>query len=286
VAALTDETEKQLAWEARHRIRAGVAALLSSAGLLAFFVLQEVLRNRVPRPSGLETLERAAQPGGIDGLRSLQAPLYEYLDSRTALLLGIGVAGFVGYIGLAWSVGFLGVAARARQPSLRKFALYLPIVGGSLLGISVLMTQIGRVAVADSFLSTQATVADARNASNGLLAFAELLFALGTITLAAGLVLVALNAMRAGLLTRTFGYIGIVAGAMLLLLPLPIVQVFWLAGLGVLMVGRWPGGDPPAWRSGQAEPWPTGRPAPPPRKPATEPAAAPAGARRKRKKRH
>ena len=62
--------------------------------------------------------------------------------------------------------------------------------------------------------------------------------------------------MRAGLLTRMLGYLGIAAGAMLVLFPLPIVQVFWLAALGVLLLGRWPGGEPPAWRSGQAEPWP------------------------------
>ena len=70
--------------------------------------------------------------------------------------------------------------------------------------------------------------------------------------------------MRAGLLTRMLGYIGIAAGAMMVLLPLPIVQIFWLAALGFILLGRWPGGAPLAWRTGQAEPWPapSARPAP------------------------
>ncbi len=104
--------------------------------------------------------------------------------------------------------------------------------------------------------------------------------------LAVGLVLVSLNAMRAGLLTRLFGYIGIAAGALLIVFPLPIVQVFWLGGVGILLLGRWPGGDFPAWRTGNAEPWPVspraaraGVPQPAPRRRRGPPA------RRKRKKR-
>ena len=56
--------------------------------------------------------------------------------------------------------------------------------------------------------------------------------------------------MRAGLLTRLFGYIGILGGAMLVLFPLPVVQIFWLGGLGMLFLGRWPGGELPAWKTG------------------------------------
>ena len=77
--------------------------------------------------------------------------------------------------------------------------------------------------------------------------------------------------MRVGLLTRMLGYLGIAAGALMVLVsPLPIVQIFWLAALGFILLGRWPGGAPPAWRTGQAEPWPTARP---PRR--RHPAAAP-----------
>ena len=72
--------------------------------------------------------------------------------------------------------------------------------------------------------------------------------------------LTALNAMRVGLLTRFMGVLGIIVGV-LFVIPLegalPIVKVFWLVALGVLFLGRWPGGMPPAWVTGEAQPWPT-----------------------------
>ena len=107
------------------------------------------------------------------------------------------------------------------------------------------------------------------------------------------MVLVSLNAMRAGLLTRMLGYLGIAAGALMVIISggMPIVQIFWLAALGFILLGRWPGGAPPAWRTGQAEPWPRPRRASAPRSraaegPSLQKASPPAGARRKRKKRN
>jgi hypothetical protein len=79
--------------------------------------------------------------------------------------------------------------------------------------------------------------------------------------LAIAFVLVALNAMRVGLLTKFLGYLGMAAAAASLLLigsaPALLIEVFWLLAVGYLLAGRWPNGDPPAWRTGQAEPWPS-----------------------------
>jgi hypothetical protein len=66
--------------------------------------------------------------------------------------------------------------------------------------------------------------------------------------------------MRAGLLTRFMGVLGIIIGVLVVIPigPLPVVQTFWLIALGALLLGFWPGaGVPPAWRSGRAEPWPS-----------------------------
>ena len=87
--------------------------------------------------------------------------------------------------------------------------------------------------------------------------------------------------MRVGLLTRLLGYIGIASGAMMVLFPLPIVQIFWLGALGFVLLGRWPGGDLPAWATGEAVPWPTPE-RPPPRQRRGRPAPA---ARRNRRPR-
>jgi hypothetical protein len=83
----------------------------------------------------------------------------------------------------------------------------------------------------------------------------------GTIALAFSYVMISLNAMRAGLLSRFLGVLGIIVG-MLVVLPLlpsavPVIQIFWLGAVGVLILGRWPAGRGPAWESGEAQPWPT-----------------------------
>ena len=286
------DPEKQLAWEKRHRFRAAIASILGAVGLLVFYVLQQVLQRDMPKVSGLETLVRAAQPGDVGALPSLQTAFFEYLDTKTLLVLLIGLGGFVGWIGVAWSVGFLGVATRARSPVFRKFIVYVPIVGGVVLAISVLMSQLGSLQVVSDFLDSDRTVKAATDADNSLIVYARLLYQLGTLALAVGLVLVTLNAMRVGLLTRMLGYIGIASGAMMILFPLPIVQIFWLGAFGFVLLGRWPGGELPAWGTGEAVPWPTPE-RPPPRQrrgapasaPDPAPSGAPAPARRKRKKR-
>jgi hypothetical protein len=38
---------------------------------------------------------------------------------------------------------------------------------------------------------------------------------------------------------------------------LELVPAFWLVTMGMLCAERWPGGDPPAWTSGEARPWPS-----------------------------
>ena len=150
------------------------------------------------------------------------------------------------------------------MPAFRRFIIYVPIVGGVVLGVSVLMSQLGSLQVVSEFLDSDRTVKAATDADNGLIVYARLLYQLGTLALAVGLVLVSLNAMRAGLLTRMLGYIGIASGAMMVLFPLPIVQIFWLGAFGFVLLGRWPGGELPAWATGEAVPWPTPE-RPPPR---------------------
>ena len=71
---------------------------------------------------------------------------------------------------------------------------------------------------------------------------------------------VSLNAMRVGLLTRFMGVLGIITGVLQILPfggPLPVVQCFWMLMLSILFLGRWPSGNPPAWQTGRAEPWPS-----------------------------
>jgi len=76
-----------------------------------------------------------------------------------------------------------------------------------------------------------------------------------------------------------------------------IVQGFWLGALGMVFLGRWPGGRGPAWETGEAEPWPSAaqrraRLTAPPEEPSPDPAPAepetvperPASRKRRKKK--
>jgi hypothetical protein len=82
----------------------------------------------------------------------------------------------------------------------------------------------------------------------------------GQLALGFAFVIISLNAMRVGLLTRFMGVLGIIVGVLFVIpigSPVPVVQAFWLGALAYLLSGHWPSGVPPAWASGRAEPWPS-----------------------------
>jgi hypothetical protein len=54
------------------------------------------------------------------------------------------------------------------------------------------------------------------------------------------------------------GVLGIISGALSILLPpLQVLQAFWLVAVGMLLLGRAGTPLPPAWESGESEPWPS-----------------------------
>jgi hypothetical protein len=76
--------------------------------------------------------------------------------------------------------------------------------------------------------------------------------------MAVAMIYTPLQAVRTGLVTRFFGTLGMALGASLvLILPAALLAILlWSAWLGLLLVGRVPGGRPPAWEAGEAIPWP------------------------------
>jgi hypothetical protein len=308
MATASQDPQQQLQWEARQRPRAGVAAVIAVIGLLGSLFGQLTLGKDIPSPSGLQALQRGVQPGPVDQLKSLQVPRFEYLTQHKPALILVGVAGLIGAVATAWAIGFLAVAVRSRLPEVKRFIIYLPIVGGVLSGISTFIGVFVEIAHDNSFLDGSRTVAAAAD-SSGLAIFIQYIGFFGALALAIGYVLVSLSGMRSGLLTRPLGVIGIIAGALLILpiVPLlsPLFEILYLAAAALLFFNFWLGEMPPAWSTGTAVPWPTREPAPKrgggPRggggmraraaaapAPAPEPAAPSAGGdapRRRRKKR-
>lgn len=78
----------------------------------------------------------------------------------------------------------------------------------------------------------------------------------GKLGLAIALFYVGLWAMRTGLLSRFWGSLGMALGVATLL-GLVLFLIIWFAYVALLLLGRLPGGRPPAWEAGEAVPWPT-----------------------------
>jgi hypothetical protein len=78
----------------------------------------------------------------------------------------------------------------------------------------------------------------------------------GRIGLAFALLYSCLYGMRTGLLTRFWGSLGMALGVAALLLLVQFTMI-WFIYFGLLLLGRLPGGRPPAWAAGEAIPWPT-----------------------------
>jgi hypothetical protein len=234
-------------------------------------------------------------------------------------IIGSVVSG-LGLLALAATLGFVFTAAKARKPEMAPATRILVLVGAVVaavggIGYGVIITQ-----KAHEFATHGLQTYPQANAllSGGAVAVLQYAGLVGSLLLAIGFVLIALNAMRVGLLTKFVGWIGIAAAAAsLLLIGSPIglfIEVLFLLSMAYLLSGRWPNGDPPAWRTGEAVPWPSaaevreqrqaaakqrggGRQAPKRNAPGPEPAAAQSGgangssgtrspaAKRKRKRR-
>lgn len=165
----------------------------------------------------------------------------------------------IGAILIAVVLDFLYRATRARNPELPWQIRPLPWVGGIGVAVFTIAYQVSLGVNVEHFATEGSqTYEEARKAIEAGVPPAVGLVV--QLALALAIVLISVNAMRVGLLTRFLGYLGVISGALfvLALVPVPIVQVYWLGALAMLFVGRSvSGAPPPAWQSGEAMPWPS-----------------------------
>lgn len=173
-------------------------------------------------------------------------------------LIGAIVQAFA-WLAVAWTLVFLIGATRARDEHAPPYVRYIILIGAPLTAIGIVGYITGYGIQANHFTGAQTYPQANHLLSSPALAIFQVMDYAGELAVAVSFVLVSLQAMRAGLLTRFMGYLGIIAGILVLFVitPVPIVQAYWLVGLGVLFAGRWPNGTPPAWQSGRVERWPT-----------------------------
>ena len=258
---VTENPQQQLDWEARHRFRAAIAAGVAAIAIFVGQILEQTLNAGAPSLPVLSALEKLAAPGSVREQKSAQVPYAEYLQDHAVELIAGRVVTALGYFALAYALTFLAAAIRARRPQFAKWAFYLPVIAGVLFGVAWIAGGIGRLSDADQVINGNGTIGSVQDLGQaGVSELASVLLTPAALALTVAIVLVSLNGMRSGLLTRFMGALGMVVGVFQVIqvgASLPLVQTFWLGGLAVLFAGRRPGGDPPAWRTGRAEPWPT-----------------------------
>jgi hypothetical protein len=184
-------------------------------------------------------------------------------DQRAGLEVIGAVVNGLGLLGLGATLAFLFTSVKARKPEIAQATWIVAIAGAVLAALGGIAYGVMITEKAHEFATHGAQTYPQANAllSSGGVAVLQYAGLLGSLLLAIGFVLVALNAMRVGLLTRFLGYLGMAAAAASLLLigsaPALLIEVAWLLALAYLLAGRWPNGDPPAWRTGQAVAWPS-----------------------------
>jgi hypothetical protein len=234
--------QEQIEWEARAGRPAAAAAIGGAVFSLAGVIVQATAFQDAP-----------------DGDRGALLTI----DEKGGALWASTVLRAIAIVLLACVLYYLYRVTRYRQPLPGIVRPMIPL-GPVLLVIASILQQVDLADIASEFTDSGVTEGKAgeeraENLLDERSVLAPSVGAGGTLALALSLVFVNLNAMRAGILSRFMGIIGIVTGALLVLplSPLPVVQIFWLGALAALFLGRWPGGRGPAWESGEAVPWPS-----------------------------
>ncbi len=254
---------ENLAWEAAQRGKAAAAAIAAGVLLFGTFLYGTLAFGDSPNVTLTDGFRDALGRPPAEGPKGLLTSSAMWFQDHAAELLAVTALSALGTALIAFALGYLFRALKARRPETGRAILYAALVGPILYGIGPLISAVTAVSNAGSYVDKGvfSTIGahDALRTGGGI-AVAQGFVGIGQLATALAIVFTSLYAMRVGLLTRFLGVLGCIVGALLVLPalfgPPAIVQSAWLVALGLLFVGRL-GTTPPAWESGQAEPWPT-----------------------------
>lgn len=250
------QPDEQLDWERRAGRVAGPAAILGALLL----VLGGVLNARVTESREFER--------------------YLRFDEDPSLVIVPNVVQALGYVGVAIGLFYLARATVARRSEMAGPTRVMAVLGPAANAVSAILLSVAILSIA-SKVADVPVPQDTRGAPGGasqllgnqvagenavqdfqtdsaLYTSAAYVALAANLALGFGLVLVSLNAMRAGLLSRFLGVLGIIAGVLTVLFRgAGIIEAFWLVAVGLIILDRWPGGRGPAWEEVEAIPWPS-----------------------------
>ncbi|EHN11003.1 hypothetical protein PAI11_21370 [Patulibacter medicamentivorans] len=238
-----------LARERRRGRLVGVAGIASVAAMLGAVMLASAATSGSARPTGPGFTDEP-----IDRARHL-ADFHEHAGTHTGSaslrVLGLVLVALVGLY--LWSL------VRTRDAAVaRPYLLWLTVLGPGLVAAATIFGFAALQHVADLFMASGArTTPRAKQLidDSGAMRVASVADGLSRIVFAVWLALLATAAMRVGLLSRFLGYWGVAGAGSFVLLPIGDAMVAaWVGSIGVLALGYWPGGRPPAWRSTTPQP--------------------------------
>ena len=255
--ATSDDT---LADEQRRRVQAGVASIAAGVLTIGGGAVAALVYSDLPSVPVIDALrERLSTSPPEPGAKARQVLWY---DDNAVQLVAVAIVLALAAAAIGLALSHLYRATKARRPELSRGVISAAVGGSVLVAVAGLVQAIGVSVEASSFAGASDQSSDAAGdvLTSPVVLAALLLRQIGVFAIGFSFVLLALNAMRVGLLTRFMGVLGIIVGV-LFIVPLgsslPIVQAFWLCALGALFLGYWPSGLPPAWVTGEAQPWPT-----------------------------
>lgn len=257
------EIEQRVTFESARRARLAVPAVAGGVlYLLSGIILSAALKElpTVGIVQGLEPVLRG-QPSPTVSPRAAEV---KYIDHHAFDLIVGTLLTAIAVVALTVVLLFILDATIFRRPTWPA-ARPLVFVGGfgvaslNVIHEVVLVLEAHKFVTGGNFTNKAVDKALLTTGSGGIVLGLLGLFA--ALALAVGMIATMLGSMRAGLLPRWLGVLGILSG--LLFLPffgtptLQLIPTFWLVATGILLMERWPGGDPPAWAAGEARPWPT-----------------------------
>jgi hypothetical protein len=261
--AVATDIQQRVAYESSRRARLGVPAAAGGVLYLLGSIILSASLKTLPTVGIIQALEPALH-GEANPLVSPRAPEVTYIDHHAFGLVAGSVLTALGVLALTLVLLFIVDSTRFRRPETWAGGRPLVLVGGigvALLNVIhevILAIEAHKFATGHNFTNKAVENALLTSGSGGILL--GLLGLVAALALTVGMIAIMVGSMRAGLLPRLLSVLGSVAG--LLFLPffgsntLQLIPTFWLVGTGVLLMGRWPNGDPPAWASGEARPWP------------------------------
>jgi len=190
--------------------------------------------------------------------------LLEVINSDEHIWLTGRVLQGVALLMMAIVLYYLYRVVEHRRPEVPSYGLVLAIVGPLLLAVAGVLLALDQIDSAHEFARAEERTAEqAEDLLRERSGMTIGIGAAGALSLALSLVLIGMAAMRAGVLSRFMGILGIIVGSLYVLgelLPIGgpgFIQLFWLGALAALFLDKWPGGRGPAWETGEAIPWPS-----------------------------